>query len=156
MVVKYDRVKSVPNLELCRRLKELGLPQENGEWYWIKWKTIRDIETIDLVVSNEIDLDPYEKGIPYYFIEGRRGHGIRIIEYYKAPTVGEMMELLLKAGFRYKIYKNHYYCIQCYNSTQLLFQTEIQTIRTDTLSNAFAEMLIWLKENGYVNFDLGR
>lgn len=28
--------KEVPSLELCKKLKELGFPQEGGGWYWVK------------------------------------------------------------------------------------------------------------------------
>ncbi|RLJ01289.1 MAG: hypothetical protein DRP11_04655 [Candidatus Aenigmatarchaeota archaeon] len=30
----FEPIKEVPNLELCKKLKELGYPQEGGGWYW--------------------------------------------------------------------------------------------------------------------------
>ena len=36
----FGLAKEVPSLELCKRLKELGYPQENGEWYWVKRKVV--------------------------------------------------------------------------------------------------------------------
>ena len=30
----FDITKEVPSLELCKKLKELGFPQEGGGWYW--------------------------------------------------------------------------------------------------------------------------
>jgi len=32
----WNPEKEVPSLELCKRLKELGYPQEGGGWYWVK------------------------------------------------------------------------------------------------------------------------
>ena len=31
----FDVKKEVPSLGLCRKLKELGYPQEGGGWYWV-------------------------------------------------------------------------------------------------------------------------
>lgn len=27
--------KEVPSIEVCKRLKEIGFPQENGGWHWV-------------------------------------------------------------------------------------------------------------------------
>jgi len=68
--------KEVPSLELCKRLKELGFPQEGEGWCWytnkeiLRWKVV------------------YNKG--FYPIEELYG------EYIKAPTCREMIEWISK------------------------------------------------------------
>jgi len=34
----FDLRKEVPSLELCKRLKELGYPQERAGWHWVLTK----------------------------------------------------------------------------------------------------------------------
>jgi len=32
---KFDPTNEVPSLELCRKLREQGYPQDGGGWYWL-------------------------------------------------------------------------------------------------------------------------
>ena len=71
----FDPVKEVPNLELCKKLKELGFPQDNGIWYW----KLRSFGIWDLVFYFCSDKQKIEKNL-----------GVLV----KAPTVCELGEWL--------------------------------------------------------------
>ena len=139
--------KEVPNLELCRRLKELGFPQDGEGWYWRKFDGFKDSK-YELVLIEKWEKD---KVILAYDI-------------IKAPTCRELNEWLLKAKGSYNIYKwDDYeleYCkdewqtIQGIGGTfEKLIPSTKQSIEADTLPNTYAKMLIWLVENGYVKFE---
>jgi len=46
--------KEVPNLELCKRLEELGYPQEGGGWYWVVYHN-EDGDRVQLLLERERD-----------------------------------------------------------------------------------------------------
>ena len=69
----FDPEKEVPSLELCKRLKKLGYPQDGGGWYW--YETEKKIYM--LWDTKEYNWEIHNKYAPI-----------------KAPTIPEMMELL--------------------------------------------------------------
>ena len=120
----FDPTKEVPNLELCRKLKELGYPQEGGGWYWI---------------------NPDGKG---YFLSYFETSDYLSNMDFKAPTCPEMEEWF-PANFRlHKDKKNLYRLIQFLNYEEVLEEWIVAT----TLPNAYAKAVVWLKENGYIKF----
>ena len=137
----FDPKAEVPSLELCKRLKELGFPQEGG-WYWIK-----DEGEWIIVFSEDGEsyLLEYSGGEGEYFTAKLPEDKV------KAPTCRELGEWLprviedyflefLPKGKKildwWVVYRNQ-------NKTKIL-------IPADTEPNARAKMLIWLVENGYV------
>lgn len=73
--------KEVPSLELCKKLKEVGYPQDGG-WHWIRfegeneWKLCLSCEQ-GIVIDGRVYAEAY----------GKR-------EQIKAPTCRELMEWL--------------------------------------------------------------
>ena len=128
-----DYRKEVPSLELCKKLKELGYPQDGGGWYW-------DTKDRILVFTWEEEV---------------------IDDLVKAPTVAEMGEWLppvinLKEGDIYleiyKLPKNLWILSYCFEDS---FICPI-AVDGETEANARAKMLICLVENGYVSFESNR
>jgi len=123
--------KEVPSLELCRKLKELGYPQDKTGYWWGYRAHLKDDEQYVLLFGNKI-------------LVGE-------LDWWKAPTCRELGEWLpwylpeLKFlnvernedGFHY------YYDEETFNGCYIIADTE---------PNARAEMLIWLVENGYLCF----
>ena len=118
----------VPSLELCKKLKELGYPQNTGGWYWVDlgngWKP--RIEWLG-IVDEEISLDDF---------------------YIKAPTVRELGEFFPSEVTCFRDFKRGFLCE--YENRQ---ENIAQSFWEDTEANARAKMLIWLIENGYVRFE---
>ena len=77
----FDPEKEVPNLKLCKRLKELGYPQDGGGWYW--WRT----------KGNKVSY------LLKYFGEQIPTEIFYSVEYVKAPTIPEMVGWLGKIEF---------------------------------------------------------
>ena len=120
----FEKRLGVPDFEYCKKLKELGYPQDGGDWYWIKlitWGKPRLIYPGD-------DFDELV--------------GLSEKEFFvKAPTVGELGKLLpdfvefkLNGKFWIKDKENYRYLVNDRNE-----------------ANARAKMLIWLIENDYVS-----
>ncbi|RLI67659.1 hypothetical protein DRO91_09950 [Candidatus Heimdallarchaeota archaeon] len=142
--------KEVPNLEVCKKLKELGYPQNLDGWYWVKtgreWK-------LSLL---------YER--KYKLLKGKRivietddsvgGIGFEVEESIKAPTCRELGEWLpyylpeLKFlhiernedGFHY------YYPAEIADEAYVIANNE---------ANARAKIIIFLAENGYIKLETG-
>jgi len=151
----------VPDIEYCKKLKEIGLPQDTGGFYWTKYK-------------GEINLI-YNEDIPHYsFYESD------IV--FKAFTIRELGEWLpssiekeyscvseAKRIFENRVvsdiekdYSISYYLIiekideKWFCKYERLDYNEpvILVLFSDVkLSNALAKMLIWLIKNGYVRFE---
>gem|GEM_PF-5734743 len=166
--------KEVPSLELCRRLKELGFPQEsNGGWYWRR-KISSKVEYELVFIKRfpkicplfDFPLDPDEfKGECCVGGECKKGSSIEdwikceenpLI---KAPTCREILERLPDVIVK----KEHKYFLRIEKDTILeLFKKGIHHYIVaygisfyqwdKTLPNAGAKMLIWLAKNGYVDF----
>ena len=50
----FDIKSEVPSMELCKRLKELGFPQNGGGWYWIKLSHTSSSENYSLYFQNAL------------------------------------------------------------------------------------------------------
>jgi len=133
----FDISKEVPSLELCKRLKELGYPQEGGGWYWIdpdgEGYFLSYFETSDYLSSMDFKAPTCRElgeWLPrYIFIEDEKTHDLRERKMY-------IMTIDRYEGNNWRImYKG-------------LFDILHPVI--DIFSNIFAKMLIWLVENGYI------
>ena len=131
----FDIEKEVPSLELCRKLKELGYPQDDG-WYWVQeifgykyeWK-------LCLLVNSPYAVDSYK---------------------IKAPTLGEMEEVLSAKIDALRDGSDWFLRIEkwgdCWYVDLSKFAYCVCSEKGEKLPNAYAKMLIWLAENGYLNF----
>ena len=119
----FNSEREVPSLELCKKLKELGYPQDGEGWYWVEVKSGYKWEwKLRLLVNFPYAVDNYK---------------------IKAPTVRELGEWLPEGFNEFKL--NNKFWIK--NKKDCCY-----VVSNDTEANARAEMLIWLIENGYVKF----
>jgi len=134
----FDIEKEVPSLELCRKLKELGYPQTGGGLYWKKWK---DKENWDVGFVEE---------------EGRQLF-LTTVDFIKAPTLGEMGEVLSAKIDALGDESNWFLRIEkwgdCWYVDLSKFAYCICSERGKRLPNTYAKMLIWLAKNGYLSFE---
>jgi len=160
----FDIKKEVPSLELCKKLKELGYPQEGGGWYWVK----------DFIPNEEWLLMYVEEYIP----EKESGHwGYSVFEpshnmigfmenldRIKAPTNEELgkwlPERIETSDDTYSLVIEKYddgWTVEykSYNPYSIEPFDSLIIISADTLSYTMGLMLEWLVENGYVNFKKG-
>jgi hypothetical protein len=147
--------RKVPSLKLCKRLKELGFPQNSPGWYWVVyhdndgdevqlllerdktlWKMLRNCSPDYREVTKAPTCREMEKWLPY-FIEEENNILRRKTNYYLC------LEKLRKDFYKiyYKWKYNEYYDVIPSNC-----------IEADTELNARAKILIWLYDNGYVKF----
>jgi len=122
----FDPRKEVPSLELCKRLKELGFPQDSGGWYWVKFA---DRDRWRVMYDGIIDYEQVEEVI-------------------KAPTIRELGEWLPDEFVSGRIIEEY----ACFDIKELESKDPFD-IEADTEADARAKMLIWLVENKYVNFE---
>lgn len=144
----FDITKEVPDLELCKKLKECGYPQEGGGWYWVKWN-----ESEPYVLGITFDRRNFYKQDGWVTTFPQNSKFL-----VKAPTIRELGEwlpghikrlgdLIVEKRYdgswivKYEEYDDMYE--EKYNSMEEIDETE---------ANARAKMLIWLVENGYLNF----
>ena len=138
--------KEVPSLELCKGLKELGYPQEGGGFYWRNNKVV----FMDGVLPR---IDTEKRFQRYYDKEKERG-----IEIVKAPTcreLGEWLPDIIDDGYqdRYFVEEKDESSIEIgYGGFGDIEYSVVIKITDPNEANARAKMLIWLKENGYVDF----
>lgn len=126
--------KQVCDLELAKRIKELGVEQESL-WYWIKHKP-------DFYENN-----PWFKGKPKPEIKPFLGQRIVVPEYYydsvySAFTVAELGKILPKY---YKTIKKE----AMWSAYDKYDAGVLETI-SNTEANARAKMLIYLLENDLI------
>jgi len=148
--------KEVASLELSKKLKELGFPQNREGWYWIK--TTYPVKWILAIILDGIWLSVRN----YIVIKDEV-----IEEIIKAPTnseLGEWLPPLLKikdfifflvitqefVGGEYE-WRIYYAFDEVYSSTILNNSSHWDL----TEANARAKTVIWLKENGYITFNQG-
>jgi len=135
----FDPELEVPSLELCKRLKELGFPQDGGGWYWIqvdgKWQLVL------LLVATEEYLQQ------------------DVIYRIKAPTMWELNNYLWRIEEEMNgklilgkdLYQNKFYCeIQSKNRD---YQIAIKRWEDEKEVELRSKVVIWAWENGYVNFE---
>ena len=75
---KFNPTDEVPSLELCKKLREQGYPQDGGGWYWLVMRTEEGKELASL-----------------HFFE-TRPVPLAYQDYIKAPTLREIGEWLKK------------------------------------------------------------
>jgi len=129
----FNPAKEVPSLELCKRLRELGYPQEGGGWYY-------DISWYPWVGLTFVENPPNDLFFRTCFI--------------KAPTLRELGEWLPSINdvaypFCVKLPRGFEWYVECVEDNERRIRVRGFT---NTESNARAEMLIWLVENGFVKF----
>lgn len=127
--------EQVTNLELSRKLKELGVKQESL-WWWIKNETSKD---------NKFGLANRElknERIRFYSNCSLK------FEFFPAFTVAELGEMLPDEIYNGAIltwkFENEYFCSCKADET-------IPTFEDKTEANARAKMLIYLLKNGLIN-----
>ena len=157
----------VPDIEYCKKLKDLGFPQNGGGWYW----------SIDN--QGKVFLSFFQK-----MTNGDIEHDERInfLKRIKAPTVrelGEWMPSSIEKEYSYasgakRIFENrvvsdieknysisYYFIIEKVDEEwfckyeRLDYNEPVILVLFSgvKLSNALAKMLIWLIKNGYVRFE---
>ena len=122
--------KEVPNVELCKKLKKLGYPQENGGYWWYE-----EIETGEFFVDTS--------GFPV------RSQRIVCV----APTIRElftMLPIFIKIeGFRASLVLDKDEVLYSYPP----HNTSGGRLHFDgSLPDRLAKMVIWLKQHGYIDF----
>ncbi|RLJ03092.1 MAG: hypothetical protein DRP08_03955 [Candidatus Aenigmatarchaeota archaeon] len=160
----FDPQKEVPSLELCKRLKELGYPQDGGGWYWVKrkydllWGLYLKFQKgwVEWVSWDNNNIKCYWDTSTDIRYDNAQGVSIlRIDELIKAPTCRELGERLPKLVLnKYSLYYTQVkdgWIIDYANSSnpandRLNWEVDC------TEPNVRAEMIIWLKENGYIDF----
>jgi len=127
--------KEVANLELSKRLKELGFPQNREGWYWIK--TTYPVKWILAIMLDGIWLSVKN----YIIIKDEV-----IEEIVKAPTNSELGKWLPEGFHEFKL--DNRFWIKDKQDYDYLVNDDIEV-------NARAKMAIWLRENGYITFNQG-
>jgi hypothetical protein len=152
----------VPNLELCKKLKELGFPQDDGGWYWVKQEMCGD-NTPHNCMLGECRKPPIIEWTLSF--EKERFHTAFCV---KAPTcreLGEWLPYFIEEENNILRRKTSYYlCVQKLGKDfyKIYYKWEYNEyyniipsncIEGETEANTRAKMLIWLIENGYIKFD---
>ena len=127
--------KEVASLELSKRLKELGFPQNREGWYWIK--TTYPVKWILAIMLDGIWLSVKN----YIIIKDEV-----IEEIVKAPTNSELGKWLPEGFHEFKL--DNRFWIKDKQDYNYLVNDDIEV-------NARAKMAIWLRENGYITFNQG-
>lgn len=133
--------QQVVSLELSKKLKELGVPQDSLFYWW----------------ATDIEID----GLTWWEVgakEPKRGKAVRRLEDRQpvsAFSVAELGEMLPnKIGDGYWIItgkdKDGWFC--AYNKPQGGKANYIHLVSEETEADARAKMLIWLVENRYLDF----
>jgi hypothetical protein len=144
-IFKGGRMKieqQVPEPELCKRLKELGYPQE-GLFWWHNWKWVNEGQPKTTTTGGWTIKG---KGFPPFFPAERDC---------VAPTVAELGEWFTgQYEYDCKLHQtrhgwNSEFAILCTK----LPDNKFEWVYGETEANARAKMLIWLVENGYVDLN---
>lgn len=153
----FDPKKEVPNLELCKQLKELGFPQEGMGWYWGSFEEPNDKYYLCFrYAENRLVL--------YGGLAGTNENCVWDVfndlpVMIKAPTLRELGEWLPVEI--YNLY--HIKFSQLWDLPGFVYWYEDNDehalgnfyARASTEANARAEMLIWLAKNNYIKFNKG-
>jgi len=134
--------KEVANLELSKRLKELGFPQKEPGWFW--YANITNA-IYRLIFLEEFD-EKIDKDMEDY------------IKAYTSSELGEWLPIVIE-DYGLSIYKTlNGWAIEYekYNFIKGSRKTLVK-IKCDneTEANTRAKMLIFLVENGYITFNQG-
>ncbi len=166
----FNPESEVPSLELCKKLKDLGYPQDGGGWYWVKtdwgeWCLMRMGDERNYLLEGEAIWD-VDEAIEVYS-DGVGNTELRASDIIKAPTIAEMWEWLpfiinggediddLRERYGFlsvRKYDNGLSIVSWLNMYNK-YHSRIPQFFGVSLGNNMAEALIWLAENGYVRFE---
>ncbi len=143
----FNPEKEVPSLKMSKKLKKLGYPQEGGGWYWAKWGEKEKYVLIFMFRKGEsvFKQDGYFCTAPNYYI--------------KAPTVRELGEWLPEEiGYKFKYgdliitkdVKSRWLMFYLNRSDDFIISKKDWESMNEV--DARAKMVIWLRENGYIDF----
>jgi len=158
----FDIYKEVPRLELCKKLKKLGYPQDGGGWYWLELKHSTSYEKKELAYFSYAEIQIIKKEAKKWEqVLEKANVKVKItnttIDRYKAPTVRELIEWLPSS-----LRKDPFYYYLIINKSAISYERNITVNLTvslfseginNNLANALAKMVIWLAENNYVEFN---
>jgi len=136
----WNLEEEVPLLELCKKLEELGYPQEGDglywkTWNWTKWK---DWENWDV----------------NFVREENRQLLLSSTDFVRAPTCRELGEWLIKKSILLELGDLFIGYDESVDKWTVCYgKVDKEWVWADTEPDARAKMLIWLVENGYVRFD---
>ena len=141
-MTNWNPEKEVPSLELCKKLKELGYPQDGGGWYWVVYHNT-DGDRTQLLLEKERDKT---------FWRMMKNCSPDYREVIKAPTCRELGEWF-PSGYYLDYSKLNDF--QNKEGIQMSFICDKKGYTWHDVSeaNVRAKMLIWLVENGYVKFN---
>jgi len=123
----FDLTKELPSLELCRRLKELGLPQGSAGWYWQKYEDGR-----------------WDLGYHSLKYRVKELSSKKLI--IRAPTIPEMWSWLPDMIDKRQLFIEKY---RGRTTCGYWYRREFEDV---TIAECLAKLLIWSAENGYVKF----
>lgn len=121
----FNPIEEVPTIAFCKKIKELGYPQNGRGWYWIKWKKA----------------EPYILAITFDERNWHRQDGItssRPKFYIKAPTNSEVGKWLPEGFHEFKL-DNRFWIKDKKNYNYVVNDTNEVIARI--------KMWIWLKKN---------
>ena len=148
----FDPTKEVPTLELCRKLKELGYPQDRDWLVWVKYKELPDNKGGDIL---------YEQGEYILTFGWEVPNEVRTIKASTARELGKWLpERIETSDDTYSLVIEKYddgWTVEykSYNPYSIEPFDSLIIISADTLSYTMGLMLEWLIKNGYVNFKKG-
>ena len=162
---KEIKVPQVPDMNICEKLREVGYPQRNGGWYWVKWEKDEDWELIYMGrveycphVTQSADPDEY-KGDCDFNGECTRWMNdfwsCPLLHLIKAPTVGELGKYLPSSEsetHEFKCFKDPIMGWGCGFRDKTEIREHLVWDKKNE-ANVRAKMLIWLVENNYMNFE---
>jgi len=119
----------VPTLDLCKKMKELGYPQNKRGWRWVE--ILEEGKT-----SSWHLISPYEDPEEYAYVKGDI-----VSQIIYAPTNGELGEQLPEGFCEFKF--NNKFWIKNKEDYDYLVSDDIEV-------NARSNMWIWLRKNGYI------
>jgi len=140
---KFNPTDEVPSLELCKRLREQGYPQDGGGWYWLIMRTEegKELASLHLFETRPVPL-AYQ-------------------DYIKAPTLREIGERLPD-----KIEANGFPFYLIITRLRSLWEVYYGTSASDMPSGCVAllppvershrapdtcaSVWLWLEKNGYL------
>ena len=155
--------KEVPSLELCKRLKEVGYPQDTNGYLWVNAKKVWLCGEDSWQITEEFYLTTEE---PYYPLGGipqtdwakkQRDDWYSKLQMYKAPTIRELAEwIYVYTDTNKEIVTGKYTLTQQYScrleNKSRGYKICYQEFTANTEPDACAKMLIWLKQHGYIDF----
>ncbi len=141
----FDPTKEVPNIELCKKLKELGYPQDKYGFWWVLFEN--DTE-YDLCYWDEEHIRWSEKG-NYILIGGCDccAETLNIIDKIKAPTVRELGEIFMHKFMKKGCWEELWYWWFHLNEKRYQYDGNIVS-EADTR----AKSIIYWAENGFIDF----